>query len=146
VARIAKTLPLVPLAVIPLVRVETAAARSALPANVLHADAAFTVARAVHLGAGLAAGRRELLAQAFADRLHEPYRGPLSPVYQPIRAEPPAGAVGATISGSGPTVIVWALEGEAGSCAGELTERFPDARVLRLAVTPRGAEPLDAAV
>ncbi len=145
VARVAETLPLVPIAVIPLVRVETVAARSALPAKVPHADAAFTVGRAVLLGAGLASGRRELLAEAFADRLHEPYRGPLSPVYEPIRAEPPAGAVGATISGSGPTVIVWAREADAGTCAGELMERFADARVLRLAVTPSGAGPLEAA-
>jgi homoserine kinase len=139
VARIAEGLPLTPIAVIPQAEVRTAAARAALPAEVAHGDAAFTVARATLLGAGVASGAAELLVEAFADRLHEPYRGPLSPVYGPIREQPPAGAVGATISGSGPTVIVWARVEEAPSCAEELARRFPEARVLRLAVTNTGA-------
>ncbi len=71
-------------------------------------DARFSVSRAALLGAGLVSGAPELLAEAFADRLHEPYRGPLSPVYGPIKEELPPGAAGATISGSGPTVLVWA--------------------------------------
>jgi homoserine kinase len=139
VARVAETLPLVPIAVVPEARVETAAARAALPAEIAHADATFTVGRATLLGAALAAGSAELLADAFSDRLHEPYRGPLSPVYEPIRRELPAGAVGATISGSGPTVIVWAREKAAGACADELARRFPEARVLSLGVSPTGA-------
>lgn len=139
IARIAQELPLVPIAVVPETRVETAAARAALPASVTHADAAFTVSRAALLGAGIAVGSSELLGEAFADSLHEPYRGPLSPVYGPIRERLPAGAAGATISGSGPTVIVWARETEATVCVAELADRFPQARVLRLAVSPSGA-------
>jgi homoserine kinase len=139
VARVAETLPLAPIAVVPEARVDTAAARAALPSEVAHADATFTVGRATLLGAALAAGSAELLADAFSDRLHEPYRGPLSPVYEPIRREFPAGAVGATISGSGPTVIVWAREEAAGACGDELTRRFPEARVLSLGVSPSGA-------
>ena len=81
-------------------------------------------------------------AEAFADRLHEPYRGPLSPVYGPIKAELPSGAVGATISGSGPTVLVWARAGEAALCQEELAARFPAASVLRLSVVAAGAGPL----
>jgi homoserine kinase len=141
-ARIAQSLPLVPIAVIPEERVETAAARIALPTEISHADARFTTARAALLGAGLVSGAPELLAEAFADKLHEPYRGPLSPVYGPIVSEPPTGAAGATISGSGPTVIVWARSGEAAACADELAARFPQAQVLRLAVVPSGAGPL----
>jgi homoserine kinase len=139
VARVAETLPLAPIAVVPEARVETAAARAALPPEIAHADATFTVGRATLLGAALAAGSAELLADAFSDRLHEPYRGPLSPVYEPIRRELPAGAVGATISGSGPTVIVWAREEAARACADELARRFPDTRVLPLGVSPSGA-------
>jgi homoserine kinase len=141
VARVADSLPLAPIAVVPEARVETAAARAALPREVSHADAAFTVARAALLGAALAGGEPGLLADAFDDRLHEPYRGPLSPVYGPIREQLPAGAAGLTISGSGPTVIVWARPGEAAGCARELEARFPAARVLSLSVAATGAGP-----
>ena len=54
-----------------------------------------------------------------------------------VRAELPTGAVGATLSGSGPTVIVWAEDAEA--CVRELERRFPDEEVLPLRVSPEGA-------
>jgi homoserine kinase len=135
IARIAETLPLVPVAVVPKQKVQTAEARMALPAQVSHADAAFNVARAALLGAGLAQGDTGLLAAAFADRLHEPYRP--SPLLDSIRAELPPGAVGATLSGSGPTVIVWAEDAD--TCARALEERFPDEEVKTLAVSSEGA-------
>jgi homoserine kinase len=135
IVRLATTLPLVPVAVIPQREVRTADARNALPPEVPHADAAFNVARAALLGAGLAAGDASLLAPAFSDRLHEPYRP--SPLLEAIRADPPAGAVGATLSGSGPTVIVWAEDADA--CVGALVGRFPDERVVALPVSPEGA-------
>ena len=86
-----------------------------------HADASFNVARAALLGAGLARGDASLLAAAFEDRLHEPYRP--SPLLDAIRADLPAGAVGATLSGSGPTVIVWAEDAEA--CATDADRALP---------------------
>ena len=85
------------------------------------------------------AARGSSWAHAFSDRLHEPYRGPLSPVYEPIRTELPAGAAGVTISGSGPTVIVWVDPPSSTRCAAELAERFPDATVLTLPVAVTGA-------
>ncbi len=139
VARIADDLPLEPIAVVPEARVETAAARAALPTDVSHADAVFTATHAVLLGAGLASNEPALLAEAFSDRLHEPYRGPLSPVYGPIRDRLPAGALGVTISGSGPTVLVWAGREDAAACAHELAGRFPDSKVMRLGVATAGA-------
>jgi homoserine kinase len=135
IARIADVLPLTPVAVIPEQEVRTPDARNALPAQVSHADAAFNAARAALLGAGLAQGNEDLLAAAFADRLHEPYRP--SALLDAIRAELPAGAAGATLSGSGPTVIVWA--GDAEACARELGGRFPDETVLQLGVSAEGA-------
>lgn len=139
-ARIADNVPLSAIAVIPAETVSTRAARDALPEQVRHADASHTVGRAALLGAGLASGSADLLVQAFDDRLHEPYRGPLSPVYRPIRAELPTGAAGVTISGSGPTAVVWAWVSEAARCAEELDRRFPDARVLALPVASGGVE------
>lgn len=134
-ARIAETLPLAPVAVVPQTRTSTAASRGTLPAAVSHADAAATAGRAALLGAAAVSGDRMLFAEALWDRLHEPYRP--SAVLDAIRAELPPGCAGATLSGSGPTVIAWATGADA--CAAALRGRFPDHEVRPLAVVPRGA-------
>ena len=139
VERIAETLPAAPIAVIPETHVNTAESRSALPALVPHTDAAFTVARAALLGAALAGGRADLFAAAADDKLHEPYREEHAPHLPVIRAELPRGALGATLSGSGPTVLVWAEPDETRDVAAQLAERFPEHTVLPLEVSPRGA-------
>jgi homoserine kinase len=135
IARLAETLPLAPVALVPRERTSTEAARRSLPATVPHADAAANAARAGLLAAGAASGDAHLFAAGLDDRLHEPYRP--SAALEEIRAELPTGARGATLSGSGPTVIVWA--DDAVACAGALTARFPDHDVLALRVSPRGA-------
>jgi homoserine kinase len=137
--RVADTLPYEAIAVIPRSRVETKRARAALPAELPHEDAAFTTARAALLGAGLASGDPELLKASFHDRLHEPYRAETAPLFKAIHGDPPNGAAGATLSGSGPTVIVWAYPEWAAPCLDELQKRFQDAKVLRLAVAASGA-------
>jgi homoserine kinase len=135
IARLADTLPLAPVALVPRARTSTEASRRALPATVAHADAAANAARAALLAAGAASGDPELFAAGLDDRLHEPYRA--SPALDSIREDLPAGARGATLSGSGPTVIVWA--DDAAACAADLGRRFPQHDVLILAVSPRGA-------
>ena len=135
IERLADTLPFTAVAVVPKEKVRTAESRLALPEQISHEDATFNVARAALLGAGLASGNARLLRDAFSDRLHEPYRP--SRILDAVRAEPPAGAVGATLSGSGPTVIVWA--DDAAACAADLEERFPDEEVLTLGVVAEGA-------
>ena len=141
VARVAFTLPLVPVALIPSGRVQTAKARASLPVEVPHEDAAFTAARAALLGAALAASDPDLLAEAFHDRLHEPYRAANAPLLELVREQLPVGAVGATLSGSGPSVIVWASSDMAASCAAALRDRFPDEQVVPLRVASLGAGP-----
>src|SRR5262249_56570499 len=116
--RTASSLPLPPIAVIPPPRVPPGAARTALPAEIPHADGAFTASHALLLGAGLAAGNAEWLSAALADRLHEPYRA--TPLLDQIRSDLPTAARGATLSGSGPTVLVWADDPKA--CAAALTD------------------------
>jgi len=142
IARLADRTPAVPIALVPDSTVSTAAARAALPADVAHADAAFTAARAALLGAALASGSAELFAEALDDRLHEPYRTARAPLLGAVRERLPAGALGATLSGSGPAVIVWASPEAAPACAVELSRRHPDVHVLTLAVSPRGAHAL----
>jgi homoserine kinase len=135
IARLADTLPLTPVAVVPRHHRTTAEARQALPPQVPHPDATFTVAKAALLGAGMVKRDGDLLAAAFDDRLHEPYRP--SPLLDAIRAELPPGAVGATLSGSGPTVIAWAED--AATCAADLERRFPDETVMALRIVAEGA-------
>jgi homoserine kinase len=129
----------VPIALVPDTTVETASAREALPAEVPHRDAAFTSGRAALLGAALASGSPELFAEALDDRLHEPYRAPEAPLLADVRGRLPHGALGATLSGSGPTVVVWARDEDAASCADQLTRTYPLVRVLTLAVSAKGA-------
>jgi len=110
-----------------------------LPAEIAHADAAYSVGRATLLGAALASGSADLFAAAADDRLHEPYRAAKAPLLAAVRSEPPDGALGATISGSGPTVIVWVQPEHVTSCAAELRSRFPGVEVLPLQVAGSGA-------
>ena len=139
IARITDDVRAVPIALVPEETVSTAGARAALPATVPHEDAAFTAGRAALLGAALTAGSEELFAAALADRLHEPYRAATAPLLAAVRERLPAGALGATLSGSGPTVIVWASRSDASRATAELAERFPAVRVLPMSISPRGA-------
>jgi homoserine kinase len=142
IARVADGTPAVPVALVPETTVSTEAARAALPDSVAHRDASFTAARATLLGAALASGSHELFAEALGDRLHEPYRAAAAPLLAEVRDRPPADALGSTLSGSGPTVIVWALPDSVPACVAELETRFPDISVQPLNVSPRGAHAL----
>jgi homoserine kinase len=139
IVRVADSPPAVPIAVIPETTVSTAAARAALPDRVPHADAAFSAGRATLLGAALASGSQELFAAALDDRLHEPYRAANAPLLGAIKQQLPVGALGATLSGSGPTVIVWAPNEDSEACTAELAARFPGEQVLRLRSAGSGA-------
>jgi homoserine kinase len=135
IERIADQLPLHAVVVVPPERVRTEAARARLPAVVPHEDAAFTAARALLLGAGISGFDPGLMSRGLADRLHEPYRP--SALLDALRDELPRGATGATLSGSGPSVVVWAVD--PAPCASELALRFPEHGVHALAVAPDGA-------
>ena len=139
IVRIADRPPAVPIAVVPEATVSTAASRAALPESVPHTDAAFSAGRATLLGAALASGSRELFTAALHDRLHEPYRAANAPLLGELRERLPTGALGATLSGSGPTVIVWARDDDADACAAELVARFPAERILPLRAATVGA-------
>jgi homoserine kinase len=94
--------------VVPDRAVRTAKARAALPAQVPMADAVFNVGRASLLVLGLARGDLDLVARGLDDRLHQPRRAHLFPRSMGLVREARAlGALGATISGAGPSVLVW---------------------------------------
>ena len=133
--QVAGSLPLAPVLVVPERRTATGASRATLPDPVPRGDAVASVVHATMLGAGLASGDASLLAASLTDRLHEPHRP--SPILDELRADLPTAARGATLSGSGPSVLVWAEDAE--SVTAELRTRFPAERVLPLAVAGTGA-------
>ena len=95
-------------AVVPREAVRTKQARAAMPAEVPVADAVFNVAHASLLVLGLARGDWDLVARGLDDRLHQPRRAHLFPRSMGLVREARAlGALGATISGAGPSVLVW---------------------------------------
>jgi homoserine kinase len=86
----------------------TKKARAALRNTYSRADAVFNVSRASLLLAALSTGRFDLLREALHDRLHQPYRAPLIPGYaEVVKAAVSAGALGATISGAGSSILLW---------------------------------------
>lgn len=138
IERVADSVPAEPIALRPDEQVATEHSRSLLPISVPHEDAVFSAGRAALLGASLASGSETLFAAALDDRLHEPYR---SAFLADVRASLPPSALGAVLSGSGPTVIVWARHGAAGECLAELRRRWPGVEATPLRVSSRGAIP-----
>jgi homoserine kinase len=103
---------------VPVVTGATWAARAALPATIPHPDAAFNVATAAGLALGLHTGDRALIAAGMHDRLHEPYRARLFPHLEPLAAAARnAGALGACLSGAGPSVLALATPAAAPAVA-----------------------------
>jgi homoserine kinase len=124
----------------------TAAARAALPPTYPKADAVYNVTRVALLVAAWTQGRWDVVGQAMNDRLHQPYRGRamfpwLDGVLAAARA---AGAMGAALSGAGPSVLGLAPEGAGAVVASAMADALRggghsgSARVL--AADTRGAQ------
>lgn len=96
------------LVAIPAFQLSTEKARHALPAQISMADAVFNVGRSSLLVAALASGELGIIRHAMKDRLHQPYRAALIPGMTTIldRAYH-YGALGAALSGAGPTLIAF---------------------------------------
>jgi homoserine kinase len=129
------------LAVVPEDPVRTRAAREALPAEVPLEDAVFNVAHTALLTLGLARGDWDLVSRGLDDRLHEPHRAPLFPrSYELARRARELGALGATISGAGPTVLVWCFYEQTGAVVEALRSEVDGwATLLRTPFEPQGA-------
>lgn len=138
--RIAGDMPLAAILAVPGTRTSTAVSRDGLPDTVSHADAVHNAASAALLGAAIASGDASLLREAFDDRLHEQYRAEGAPLLQALRAQMAEGTVGVTLSGSGPSVVVWAERDRAADVARELEATLPsETMVLPLRVAQEGA-------
>lgn len=128
--------------VIPPEEVSTKLAREAIPAEVPLADAVANVSAAATLVLGLRSADLDLLAQGLHDSIHQDRRRELYPrSMEIVDSGQEMGALGATISGAGPTVLVWTTWQEAGQVAAALEERCAGwAEVRRLPFSPLGAD------
>jgi homoserine kinase len=128
--------------VVPSRAVRTAKARAALPPEVPMAEAVFNIGRASLLVLGLAQGDLDLVARGLADRLHQPRRASLFPrSMELVERATEYGALGATISGAGPSVLVWTRSDSAARVAAHVeSEAAGWARVMRLPFAARGVE------
>jgi homoserine kinase len=109
---------------IPDFEASTAAARAALPASYPRADAVYNVTRVALLVAAWTQARWDVVGQAMNDRLHQPYRGrAMFPWLDGVlTAAREAGALGAALSGAGPSVLGLARAGTGAVVAGAMTE------------------------
>ena len=128
--------------VIPGDEVPTSAARAALPAAVPLDDAVENVAAASQLVLGIERSDLALIRRGLTDRLHQPHRAALYERSLGLVAEAGSlGAIGATISGAGPTVLVWSFWQDSGKVSAALEERCADwAEVRRVPFSPLGAD------
>jgi homoserine kinase len=129
------------LAVVPDEAVRTSAARGALPSQVPLSDAVFNVAHGALLTLGLARGDWDLLARGLQDRLHQSQRAHLFPrSYELACKAADLGALGATISGAGPTVLVWCFYEQTGAVVEALKAQTEGwATVMRAPFEAQGA-------
>ena len=120
--------------------VRTADARAALPDEVPLSQATFNVAHAALLTLGLSRGEWDLVARGLRDRLHQPRRAHLYPQsLTVVERAPELGALGATISGAGPAVLVWTHYEQTGGVVEALRRELPDAEIRRVPFEPEGA-------
>jgi homoserine kinase len=128
--------------VIPGEEVPTKLAREAIPAELPLADAVANVSAAALLVLGLRSADLDLVGRGLHDQIHQPRRRELYPrSMEIVDAAKELGALGATISGAGPTVLVWTTWEEAGGVAAALKGRTEGwAEVRRLPFEPLGAD------
>ena len=124
----------------------TEEARRVLPAQYSRADAVSNVQNSMLLLAAFVQGRRDLLAAALEDRMHQPYRAPLCPLLPALQtlAADARGILGVALSGAGPSVLIF-LDEKAGAGPAQaqvrrhLQAQGLQAEVMATAITKQGA-------
>jgi homoserine kinase len=121
--------------------VATEDARAAMPDSVPLADAVHNTSHAALLVLGLARGDLDLVARGLSDRLHQPRRAELYPRSMELLGQARSlGAVGASISGAGPTVLFWCDWQQTGALFERLRAEARDCDVRRARFVPAGAD------
>ncbi|MDO4174396.1 MAG: homoserine kinase [Eubacteriales bacterium] len=130
-------------AFIPNFELATERARQAIPQTVPHKDAVFNLSRAALLTGSLVTGDLHNLMVAAGDCLHQPYRFGLIPNGEEVvRSAKGLGALGAFLSGAGPTIIAMVDKEDktyySRACM-YFADRFPDWTPVLLACDEVGA-------
>ncbi len=95
------------LVVVPREALATERARAVLPETYRRADAVSNVQNAMLLACAWQQGRRDLLASAMRDRMHQPFRAPLCPLLDALNSLAGGnGILGCCLSGAGPSVLL----------------------------------------
>ncbi len=122
---------------VPDTTVSTKAARAILPDVVSRDTTVAQAARAAALIHGLVSGNAALITHGFEDHIATPYRAALIPGYdQAVDAAKAEGAFGATISGSGPTILAIAPRGQETAVAGAMAAALMGAGNPAQPITP----------
>ncbi len=125
-----------PVAIVPDVRLPTAEARAALPATVPFVDAVFNATHAALMVEALTKDP-DLLRIALQDRLHEDVRLARVPAVDDVVRELRHRAVPVCVSGAGPTLLAFQLDGGP-DVAALAADVAPTWRIWPLAVRSQG--------
>ena len=129
---------------IPPLSLSTEEARRVLPAQYDRADAVINIQNSMLLLAALVQGRIDIFPAALDDRIHQPYRSrlcPLLPALQQLSG--PSGILGVTLSGAGPSVLIFIDPTESIGFCKETVERIfarngLSAELIPTTITDRG--------
>ncbi len=127
---------------IPAEEVPTEQAREAIPDQVPLADAVANIGSTALLVLGLQRGDLNLIQLGLRDRIHQPRRSSLYPKsVELIESASELGAIGASISGAGPTVLFWVNWQETGQVVEALKQRVgAGAEIRRVPFAALGAD------
>lgn len=123
----------------------TEQARRVLPDQYSRADVVANLQNAMLLLAALQQGRPDLLVSALHDRIHEPYRASLCPLLPALKElQDNRGVLGATLSGAGPSVLVFvdlksSVKKAKATVENQLRNEGLSAELLITQISPKGA-------
>lgn len=122
-------------------------ARRVLPNQYSRADAVANIQNSMLLLAAFLQGRKDLLASAMEDRIHQPYRASLCPLLPALHSlSGTRGVLGCALSGAGPSVLVFLDPKSNGNqCRMRVRDHLKSqglsAELIQTEITARGADP-----